>query len=74
MPNFTDNVSFDTIAREWRCKWSDDNDKASLEALQELLEANLEAIKKVEGVEVQRVNCGQRKYFKIYLSQYLIHI
>ena len=25
-----DGVKFGTIAREWRCHWSDDNDKESL--------------------------------------------
>jgi hypothetical protein len=37
MPNITDNVQFDTIAREWRCKWSEDNDKASLTSAQDAI-------------------------------------
>ena len=37
MPEITANVSFDTIAREWRCKWSPDADKASLSSAQDLL-------------------------------------
>jgi hypothetical protein len=37
MPEITSNVSFDTIAREWRCKWSADGDKASLIAAQDAL-------------------------------------
>lgn len=37
MPEITSNVSFDTIAREWRCKWSADGDKASLVAAQDAL-------------------------------------
>eukprot|EP00420_Gonyaulax_spinifera_P021999 CAMPEP_0197891170 /NCGR_PEP_ID=MMETSP1439-20131203/27484_1 /TAXON_ID=66791 /ORGANISM="Gonyaulax spinifera, Strain CCMP409" /LENGTH=36 /DNA_ID= /DNA_START= /DNA_END= /DNA_ORIENTATION= len=36
MPSITPSVEFDTIAREWRCKWSGDDDKASLEAAQGL--------------------------------------
>ena len=34
MPEITKGVSFDTVAREWRCKWSDTEDKASLAAAQ----------------------------------------
>jgi hypothetical protein len=37
MPNITDNVQFDTIAREWRCKWSADGDKASLSSAQDAI-------------------------------------
>ena len=29
---------FDNVAREWRCKWSADDDKASLNAAQQALE------------------------------------
>ena len=31
----TDGVEFDTIAREWRLKWSADNDKKSLASAQQ---------------------------------------
>lgn len=37
MIDITPNVSFDTIAREWRCKWSADADKASLVKAQDAL-------------------------------------
>jgi hypothetical protein len=39
MPGFgtTPAVDFDTIAREWRCKWSPDAEKASLGAAQAAL-------------------------------------
>ena len=37
MPNITPNVEFDTLAREWRCKWVADDDKASLAACQDAL-------------------------------------
>jgi hypothetical protein len=30
MPMIAEGIDFDTTAREWRCKWSADNDKASL--------------------------------------------
>jgi hypothetical protein len=52
-------VNFTEIAREWRCKWSEDGDKAALVALQQTLDAHLSALKSVEGsVRVQRVVCG----------------
>ena len=49
MPEITPNVSFDTIAREWRCKWSADADKASLVKAQDELASVL--------AEVQRARC-----------------
>ena len=55
----TPSVSFDTIAREWRCKWSPEDDKASLEAAQQVLAKHLADIKAVTGVKsVQRTVCG----------------
>lgn len=54
-----DGVEFDKIAREWRCKWSGDNDKASLVEAQKALESVLPTIKKVDGVlSVERIVCG----------------
>jgi hypothetical protein len=51
--------SFDTIAREWRCKWSADSDKASLvqaqDALTEVL-TKLKALKGVKGVQVRSLS------------------
>ena len=37
MPMITPNIGFDTLAREWRCKWVADDDKASLAACQDAL-------------------------------------
>uniref|UniRef100_A0A7S1U858 Uncharacterized protein n=1 Tax=Phaeomonas parva TaxID=124430 RepID=A0A7S1U858_9STRA len=67
MPDITSNVSFDTVAREWRCKWSPDADKASLTALQDLLTSHLDAIK-ASGATVQRVVCGGCMDFKVIMS------
>ena len=62
-------VDFDTVAREWRCKWSADNDKASLVAAQKELEAVLSAVKAVKGVSrVQRIVCGGCLDFKVITS------
>jgi hypothetical protein len=58
--------SKDTISREWRCKWSPDDDKRSLVEAQKALESVLPAVKGVDGVEgVQRVVCGGCLDFKV---------
>jgi formate-dependent phosphoribosylglycinamide formyltransferase (GAR transformylase) len=59
-------VEFDKIAREWRCKWSPDNDKAALVEAQKALESVLSDVKKVDGVlGVERVVCGGCLDFKV---------
>jgi len=69
MASITEGVSFDTIAREWRCKWSPDNDKKALQEAQKALEAVLADVKKVDGVkDVQRVVCGGCMDFKVITS------
>jgi len=69
MVTITEGVDFDTIAREWRCKWSPDNDKKSLQEAQKLLDSVLADIKKVDGVKgVQRVVCGGCMGFKVITS------
>jgi hypothetical protein len=66
MPSITEGVDFDTIAREWRCKWSPDDDKKSLQEAQKLLDAVLDDLKKVDGFKsVQRVVCGGCLDFKV---------
>lgn len=66
MINIAEGVDFDTIAREWRCKWSPDDDKASLVAAQKALEEVLDEVKAVEGVKkVDRVVCGGCLDFKV---------
>jgi hypothetical protein len=57
MGTITTGVEFDTIAREWRCKWSEDNDKASLAKAQEELNKILADLKAVEGVKGVQVSC-----------------
>lgn len=62
-------VEFDTIAREWRCKWSGDDDKASLVEAQKALESILPEVKKVDGVKsVERIVCGGCLDFKVITS------
>jgi hypothetical protein len=69
MASITEGVSFDTIAREWRVKWSPDNEKKSLQEAQKALDAVLADIKKVDGVKgVQRVVCGGCMDFKVITS------
>eukprot|EP00527_Entomoneis_sp_CCMP2396_P005462 CAMPEP_0198140100 /NCGR_PEP_ID=MMETSP1443-20131203/3298_1 /TAXON_ID=186043 /ORGANISM="Entomoneis sp., Strain CCMP2396" /LENGTH=126 /DNA_ID=CAMNT_0043802425 /DNA_START=109 /DNA_END=489 /DNA_ORIENTATION=- len=69
MGTITEGVEFDTIAREWRCKWSPDSDKKSLAEAQKLLSSVVEEVKKVDGVKgVQRVVCGGCMDFKVITS------
>lgn len=69
MGTVTQGVDFDTIAREWRCKWSADNDKESLQLAQKELEEALPILKSIDGVKsVQRVVCGGCLDFKIITS------
>lgn len=59
-------VKFENIAREWRCKWSADNDNASLMAAQAKLEDILPDVSSLDGVtSIQRVVCGGCLDFKV---------
>lgn len=59
-------VNFQHIAREWRLKWSEDADNASLMAVQAQLEDVLADVSSIEGVaSVQRVVCGGCHDFKV---------
>jgi len=69
MFKITEGVEFDTIAREWRCVWSPDDEKASLEAAQKLLTEYRDQVKGITGVKnVQRVVCGGCLHFKVIIS------
>lgn len=69
MITITDGVEFDTIAREWRMKWSPDDDKKSLASAQQALSTFTDSIKKVDGVKsVQRVVCGGCLDFKVVIA------
>lgn len=59
---------FNVVAREWRCKWSEDDGKKSLVELQKILAANLATLKALPGAKVQRVVCGGCHDFKIITS------
>mmetsp|Transcript_17417 Transcript_17417/g.25378 ORF Transcript_17417/g.25378 Transcript_17417/m.25378 type:complete len:111 (-) Transcript_17417:1022-1354(-) len=66
MKSIVSNVQFDTVAREWRCKWESEE---ALVGAQTSLEAVLEKVKAVAGVkDIQRVVCGGCKDFKIIVS------
>lgn len=65
MPTVTSGVEFDTIAREWRCKWSEDNDKKSLQELQAALLEAMPKINETAGTRTQRVVCGGCHDFKV---------
>jgi hypothetical protein len=62
-------VSYNHVAREWRLKWSEKNDKASLASVQKIVDENLADIKKIDGVkEVQRVVCGGCHDYKLIVT------
>mmetsp|Transcript_5060 Transcript_5060/g.5184 ORF Transcript_5060/g.5184 Transcript_5060/m.5184 type:complete len:113 (+) Transcript_5060:70-408(+) len=69
MPSVTEGVNFDTVAREWRMKWSSDNGSKSLQEAQKALDAVLPIIKALDGFKsVQRVVCGGCLDFKVVIS------
>ena len=66
MVEITKGVEFDTIAREWRFKWTPDDDKVSLASAQQTLDMFSSEIKAIPGVKsVQRVVCGGCMDFKV---------
>jgi len=65
MPTICPGVDFDIIAREWRCKWSEDNDKSSLQELQKTLLEFMPKVAGVGGTRTQRVVCGGCHDFKV---------
>jgi hypothetical protein len=65
----TEGVEFNNIAREWRFKWSADNNKASLAAAQKALNDVKGSIKTATGVaSVQRIVCGGCLDFKVIVT------
>jgi hypothetical protein len=69
MITITDGVEFDTIAREWRLKWSPDDNKKSLASVQQTLVVFLPALKAINGVKsVQRIVCGGCLDYKVIIS------
>mmetsp|Transcript_11905 Transcript_11905/g.13990 ORF Transcript_11905/g.13990 Transcript_11905/m.13990 type:complete len:166 (+) Transcript_11905:71-568(+) len=66
----TEGVEYNTIAREWRCKWSNDTDKISLVLCQSAIEAVLEDLTtKVDGVkDIERIVCTECLDFKVIVS------
>jgi len=64
--SIVEGVDFDTVAREWRCKWSEANDKKSLAEAQKALNEILPTLKKVDGLKkVDRIVCGGNLDFKV---------
>jgi hypothetical protein len=69
MGTIADGVDFDTVAREWRFKWSPDQDKKSLAEAQKVLNNFKTSIHNVAGVKnVQRVVCGGCHDFKVIVA------
>jgi hypothetical protein len=66
MGTITQGVEFDTIAREWRCKWSKDDDMKSLQEAQKVLDEHLSDLKATNGCKsVHRIVCGGNLDFKV---------
>ena len=68
------NITFDKVAREWRCKYAADAsggpaDSASLKAAEELLQSYLPTLKALPNAEVTRVMCGGCHDFKIVVNR-----
>merc|ERR1711908_184298 len=60
-------VSFDVIAREWRCKYTGPaGESTSLKAANDLLISQLEELKQIG--DVKRVVCGGCLDFKVVIS------
>jgi len=69
MPSVCPGVEYDTIAREWRCKWSADDDKKSLAELQKTLEEVMPKVAAVKGLrDTRRIVCGSCNDFKVVMS------
>jgi len=69
MPTMCPGVEYNTLAREWRCNWSEDNDKASLVELQKALNEIMPKLKAVPGIrDVRRIVCGGKHEFKVVMS------
>merc|ERR1719150_2809366 len=59
-------VTFEHIAREWRCKWTTEGENASLMKAQAELEKILPAVSALDGAaSVQRIACGGCHDFKV---------
>ena len=62
-----DGVDYDSIVREWRCKWSPDGDKASLLTCQMAIESIFDDLIEIDGVQnVERIVCDKEFDFKVW--------
>ena len=69
MIEITPGVQFDTIAREWRLKWSADADKKSLQSVQQTLSIFESELKTIPGMKsVQRIVCGGCLDYKVIVA------
>ena len=69
MIEITPGVQFNSIAREWRLKWSEDSDKKSLQSVQQTLSIFESELKAIPGMKsVQRIVCGGCLDFKVIVA------
>ena len=67
LATIAEGVDYDTVAREWRCRWSPEEEKASLVAAQKAFEKCLDELKQVDGIiKVDRIVCGGCKDYKVW--------
>mmetsp|Transcript_21359 Transcript_21359/g.19430 ORF Transcript_21359/g.19430 Transcript_21359/m.19430 type:complete len:145 (+) Transcript_21359:64-498(+) len=69
MATITTGVEFTSKAREWRLKWSADDEKKSLASVQQTLSIFQKEIKSIKGVtNVQRLICGGCLDYKVIIT------
>ena len=62
-------ILYDTVAREWRCKWSKEGGSASVALAQQAWQAVAGRVRAIDGVtRVQRMCCGTGLDYKITIS------
>jgi hypothetical protein len=69
MHSVTTGVDYDTMAREWRLKWSEADEKRSLAAVQQEFASLKPELEKIPGIKcVERIVCGTCKDYKVILA------
>ena len=63
---FTEDVEYDVLCREWKCKWTTDVDSISLLGAKIALESVVDELKDLNGVQsVERIICDDCLDFKV---------
>ena len=63
---FTEDVEYDVLCREWKCKWTTDVDSISLLGAKIALDSVIDDLKELDGVQsVERIICDDCLDFKV---------